>query len=88
MRQSLANKARYCYCQMSNLILLETVSRDRLYFVVSPFENQKVQYTFQVRTCCLLVISVKQEAQLLQRKRASNITLSYSAKRHFDMLTF
>lgn len=35
-----------------------------------------------------LVVSYKlyQEAQLPQRKRASNIALSYGAKRHFDML--
>jgi len=49
------------YCQMSNLILLETVSRGPLHFVVSPFDsqkaqytfNQKVQYTFQVSTCSI-----------------------------------
>ena len=52
-------KARCRYCQMSNLILLENVSREPLHFVVSPYDsqkaqytfNQKVQYTFQVRTC-------------------------------------
>ena len=33
-----------------------------------------------------ITAELKQEAQLPQRERASNIALSYSAKRHFDML--